>query len=151
MKINFEINIKTIGSILIGAIAAIGFFHDFSIAQSTSTTLTGKCAGVAAVNRKFQIVGNQKATDTIYLIDFDAKTMYSQGNITDTLSNPNRVTYVTQPMITESFTISSGDIPGSYVVTTTNGDKTIAIPVNGGNSFVFQFINDNIIGMCQKI
>jgi hypothetical protein len=151
MRVNFEINVKVIGSILIGAIAAIGFFHSVSVAQSNATGMTGKCAGVAAVNRKFQTVANQKATDTIYLIDFDTKTMYSQVNLTDTVSNPNRVTYVTQPMMTETFTISNGEIPGSYVMLTPNGDKTISIPVNNGNSFVFQFVNDNIIGMCQKV
>ncbi len=151
MKVNFEINIKVIGSMLIGAIAAVGFFHGVSVAQSNATGITGKCAGVAAVNRKFQTVANQKATDTIYLIDFDTKTMYSQVNLTDTVSNQGRVTYVTQQMMTETFTITNGDIPGSFVTTTTNGDKTVVIPVNGGNSYVFQFVNDNIIGMCQKV
>lgn len=151
MKLTIDLNVKTVSGILIGAIAALAFAHGIGNAQSSSLTITGKCAGVAAVNRKFQTVANQKATDTIYLINFDTKTMYSQVNLTDTVTNQNRVTYVTQPMLTETFTIADGDIPGSFVMTTPNGDKTVAISVNSGNAFVFQFVNDNIIGMCQKV
>jgi lipoprotein-anchoring transpeptidase ErfK/SrfK len=151
MKLTIDLSVKTISGILIGAIAALAFAHGIGNAQSSSSGLTGKCAGVATVNRKFQTVANQKGTDFIYLFNFDTRTVYSQVNLTDTVTEPNKVKYSTQQMTTEAFTLTDGDIPGSYVITTPNGDKTIAIPVNSGNAFVFQFVDDNIIGMCQKV
>jgi hypothetical protein len=151
MKITIDINAKTIGAVLLGVIPALLLTHRMTSAQSTTASFTGKCAGVSTVVRKFQTVNNDKATDTIFLIDFDKKEMYSVVNLTDTVTSPGRVKYVSQPMITETFSISTGDIPGSFLMTTPNGDKTLAIPVNNGTSFVFQFVNDNIIGMCQKL
>jgi hypothetical protein len=151
MKLTIDLSVKTISGILIGAIAALAFAHGIGNAQSSSSGLTGKCAGVATVNRKFQTVANQKGTDFIYLFNFDTRTVYSQVNLTDTVTEPNKVKYSTQQMTTEAFTLTDGDIPGSYVITTPNGDKTVAIPVNSGNAFVFQFVDDNIIGMCQKV
>ena len=151
MKVTINFNAKMVGSILLGCLAALTFFHGFGIAQSSSSGLTGKCAGVAVVNRKFQSVANNKATDTIFIFDFDMKTLHSQTNFTDTLVEPGKVKYATQPMVVETFVVTSGDIPGSYAMTTSGGDKVTAISVNSGNSFIFQFFNDNIIGMCQKI
>lgn len=151
MKITIDINAKTIGAMLLGVVPALFLTHRLTSAQSTIANLTGKCAGVTTVVRKFQSVANDKATDTLFVTDFDKREMYSIVNLTDTVSQPGKVKYVSQPMLTESFTISSGDLPGSYVMLTPNGDKTIAIPVNNGTSFVFQFVNDNIIGMCQKV
>lgn len=118
-------------------------------AQAASPNLIGKCGASLNFMRKGAAIEDGKALSGIGVIDFDKKTA-AGSLITYDSGKPKKSTLVN---LQWSFEIKTGYLDGAFLLVPSDPDKpTLQIlPVNSGNSYLFQIIDTDSIGICQKL
>ncbi len=110
--------------------------------------------------RKHFVAEDGKTVDAMLYINFDTRKLsasVTRVNVPagfDGLSPSSQVSYTTRPpRVDVGFSISTGPIPKSFKIVTDGGVLTdlLILPVNGGNTVLIQAVDDNIVGMCQKL
>jgi hypothetical protein len=131
-----------------------------SKALDSISQLTGECGGVFTMVRKHFVAEDGKTVDAMLYINFDTRKLsasVTRVNVPagfDGLSPSSQVSYTTRPpRVDVGFSISTGPIPKSFKIVTDGGVLTdlLILPVNGGNTVLIQAVDDNIVGMCQKL
>ncbi len=116
---------------------------------------SGACGGTFSFARK----GKPRNSDgdgvnALAYFNFDTKSMEIQITYTGDNFSANR-TYITSTsadVIRTTFTLVAGEVTGSWqIVPVANIPRVNLLPVNGGNTFLMQAVNDDIVGMCQRI
>ena len=112
---------------------------------------TGACGGAFSFSRKGRTVGDGYGVNALAYINFDTRSIELQTTSRDETPGPGKG-YKTEPLKTTGFAIAQGSITGSYLITPV-GDvpKFNLLPVNAGTTFLVQVVDDDIVGMCQKI
>ena len=116
-----------------------------------ATAPTGACGGAFSFSRKGRTVPDGYGVTALAYINFDTRTIELQTTARDETPGPGKG-YKTEALKTTTFTIAQGSMTGSYLITpVADAPKFNLLPVNGGNTFLVQVIDDDTVGMCQKI
>ena len=122
-----------------------------SVAVSSIPTLTGSCGIAMYFARKGMTQTDGNALNGMGIINFDTQKITGTINSFDS-SQPKLAKL---SAITWDFNISAGVLVGSALITdkvTTSGKPSFQIlPVNGSNTYLIQFVDDDTVGVCQKI
>ena len=150
--------------IFAGASAAIfvsaALYTNNSRALDSTSQLTGKCGGVFSMIRKNFVADDGNTVDVMMYINFDTKkisissTQINVPNGYDGIDFNKQVSYTTRsPRASEDFTIDAGPIAKSFKIKVTAGGMPdlIIMPVSGGNTILVQAVDENIVGLCQKL
>jgi hypothetical protein len=149
--------------IFAGASAAV-FISAFlystnSRALDSTSQLTGECGGVFSMVRKHFVADDGKTVDVMMYINFDTKkisissTQVNVPNGYNGIDFNKQVSYTTKPpTVDQVFTLGAGPIAKSFKITTYGGmPDLIIMPVSGGNTILVQAVDENVVGMCQKL
>jgi hypothetical protein len=150
--------------IFAGASAAIfvsaALYTNNSRALDSTSQLTGECGGVFSMIRKNFVADDGNTVDVMMYINFDTKkisissTQINVPNGYDGIDFNKQVSYTTRsPRASEDFTIDAGPIAKSFKIKVTAGGMPdlIIMPVSGGNTILVQAVDENVVGMCQKL
>lgn len=146
---------QILGSIVLGGLIVAGAVSTKSLKAATST-LTGSCGALLDINhRNIQTsAGMSQGSSALMLINFDALTITARATVTSYQNSPQYPTYQTNTIGPVAFTLTTGAIANSYVITPATGSGLptfAAISVNSGQTFLLQVQNDRGSGVCQKV
>ena len=157
-------NIVRIFSIGVAAIFATIFVVSYpskSRALDTISQISGECGGVFSLVRKHYVPDDGKTVDVMLYINFDTKKISvssTRANIPNGyngLDKTKQVTYTTNNATTDGgFTLVNGPIPKSFKIlpnSDTNIPQIIIMPVSAGNTMLLQAVDENAVGVCQKL
>jgi hypothetical protein len=132
--------------------AGLSTFTPTSNAVVSTPTLSGSCGIAMYMSRKGVTPSDGDALDGMGVINFDNKTIVGTINILDS-SKPKGARL---DNLSWEFEVSAGRFEGAALISQkagTAGDfPTIQVlPVNGKNTYLIQFVDDDTVGVCQKI
>jgi hypothetical protein len=141
-----------ISSLAIACVAGIGLstLSTKSVAVGATPTLSGSCGIAMYFARKGVPQFDTNALNGMGVINFDTKKVSGTINVFDS-TKPQKARLET---ISWDFDVSAGMVEGSALITdrANSGKPTVQVlPVNGGNTFLIQFVDDDTVGVCQKI
>jgi hypothetical protein len=148
----------------------LSLFAIVKIGKAT-TSLSGSCGAMMSLKQLNEVYWHLGSTgalaidgssetismDAMILLDFDKNKIYinvTNGTLT---KNPLPIgtvaTYATLTVPSIDFTLASGPLPNSYLLTDTSNTipNLLLLPVNSGNTFLIQAKNSKATGVCQKI
>ena len=151
----------------------LSLFAVVKIGKAT-TSLSGSCGAMMSLkqlnemywhlisSKSIPVSSESISVDAMVLIDFDKNKIYI--NLTDATITLNQLapignglgtvtTYATRSVPSIDFSISTGPIPNSYLLIDSSNTipNLVLMPVNSGNTFLIQAIDNKATGVCQKI
>ena len=122
-----------------------------SVAVGSIPTLSGSCGIAMYFARKGITQTDGNALDGMGVINFDTKKITGTINSFDS-TQPKKAKLES---ISWDFDVSAGLLEGSALITdkvANSGKPSFQIlPVNGSNTYLVQFVDDDTVGVCQKI
>lgn len=152
--------VRTVVPVLALALAGAYFIPSKSSA-STSTTLSGKCAGIQSTASFLLNTVNpsEHEVGAIGIIDFDTKTFYFVTS--DEQARKNGTGSPTMALGKKSLPFflhegsQSGTYSGMWSMTFNNdpnaAEKIVLVPANSGNTIFMLDVKMGSTGVCQKI
>jgi hypothetical protein len=147
---------------LVGGVLTVAALHTVPLKAAT-TELSGSCGGLLNFTRRHAQPGEElgSTVDVLIVMNFTGKKAYISVNSSLDDDDPGYSQYDTKYK-SERFELaladSEGPIPGSRKITVvgsgSNGRADVAfnvLPVNSGNTFLIQTVDDNATGVCQKL
>ena len=130
--------------------AGLTLFATKSNAVAAAPTLSGSCGIAMYFTRKGRPITDSDPLDGLGVINFDTQKIDGTLNVYDT-NKPKKAMLVP---ISWDFDVSAGMLAGSALITdrANSGKPSFQVlPVNGSNTFLIQFVDDDTVGVCQKI
>ena len=132
--------------------ASLSTFTSTSNAVVSTPTLSGSCGIAMYMTRKGYGLADGYALDGMGIINFDNKTIVGSINVRDASKAKGARL---EPMSGE-FVVSAGTFEGAALISNkpgSSGDIPTfqVLPVNGKNTYLIQFVDDDTVGVCQKI
>ena len=132
--------------------AGLSTFTPTSNAVVSTPTLSGSCGIAIYMSRKGVTPSDGDALDGMGVINFDNKTIVGTINMLDS-SKPKGARL---DNLSWEFEVSAGRFEGAALISQKAGSvgdfPTIQVlPVNGKNTYLIQFVDDDTVGVCQKI
>lgn len=150
-----------LGALATIATLAVISFPGPSKALDSISQISGECGGVFSMVRKHYVAANGKTVDVMMYINFDTKKISissTRVNLPagyDGVDSSKQITYTTNaPMLNSGFTLVDGPIPKSFKIIPDTGvslPQILIMPVSGGNTVLIQAVDDNVVGVCQKL
>jgi len=122
-----------------------------SVAVSSIPTLSGSCGIAMYFARKGITQFDTNAVNGMGIINFDTQKITGTINLFDS-TQPKKAKL---EAISWDFNVSAGLLSGTALITdkVANSGKPAfqILPVNGSNTYLVQFVDDDTVGVCQKI
>ena len=157
--------LKKINLFIFAVVSSVIFISAFLYSSKTraldsTSQLTGECGGVFSMIRKNFVADDGNTVDVMMYINFDTKKISissTQINVPigyDGIDFNKQVSYTTRsPSFSKDFTVDAGPIAKSFKIKVTGEGmpEMIIMPVSGGNTILVQAVDENVVGMCQKL
>lgn len=132
--------------------AGLSTFTPTSNAVVSTPTLSGSCGIAMYMSRKGYPLAEGNALDGMGVINFDNKTMVGTINMLDS-TKPKGARL---DNLSFEFDVSAGRFEGAALISQKAGSvgnfpTFQVLPVNGKNTYLIQFVDDDTVGVCQKI
>lgn len=132
--------------------ASLSTFTSTSNAVVSTPTLSGSCGIAMYMSRKGYPLAEGNALDGMGVINFDNKTIVGTINMLDS-TKPKGARL---DNLSFEFDVSAGRFEGAALIsqkagTAGNFPTFQVLPVNGKNTYLIQFVDDDTVGVCQKI
>lgn len=148
--------VATVSAAFLLAMGINTFTHHKEAVAST-ITLTGTCGGAINFGRKGKTPDDGNTVNAFFRFNFQQNIAVAEFSMTarkiDDLNYDKGFKTLDRQEVT--FAISPGSLTDSYLLTPSNFlqefPSMLVMPVNGGSTYLIQVINDDILGICQKI
>ena len=136
--------------------ASLSTFTPTSNAVVSTPTLSGSCGIAMYMTRKGVTPSGDQALDGMGIINFDNKTIVGSINKLELVDTVNYPKGAKLEAMSYEFEVSGGYFEGAALVSQKPGTaghfpSFQVLPVNGKNTYLIQFVDDDTVGVCQKI